>query len=85
MAVGLEGDAEALAEAVHAKLARYEASAWRYERDLPAPAQARHAFVHRILKLADGKGLKGLSVRNLRRVFATVAKKAASNGHARGR
>ena len=79
MAIGLPGDAEAVAAAVHAALARYAASTWRFERTLEAPATGRNALAHQVLKLNGGEVL---SVRTLRRLFAPVAKNSVGNGHA---
>jgi hypothetical protein len=78
MAVGLAGDATAMAEQVHATLSRYYGSAWRYESTRPAPADQRHALAHRALRLNDGAAP---SARSLRRLFAPVAKNSGGNGH----
>ncbi len=80
MAIGLSGDAEAVARAVHAELSRYAAAAWRFSRDRPEPHDRRHALAHQVLRIEGGRVL---SVRSLRRTFGfvAVAKKTVGNGH----
>jgi hypothetical protein len=43
-----------LARALVEELARYQASAWRFERDRPPPADPRRAMMHRALTLGGG-------------------------------
>ncbi len=82
MAIGLEGSAKAIAEAVHADLDRYVRQAWRFERRANAPVRARDALAHGVLTLTEGDVP---SVRQLRRLFGAVAKKDPGNGHGNAR
>lgn len=82
MGVGRPGDTRAIAREVHAELARYAASAWRHDLAAGTPRHARHALAFRVLALQGDD--RGLSVRNLERLFAPTAgaKGAPGNGAA---
>jgi hypothetical protein len=54
----------AMASAIAVAIQRYRVSAWRFENDLPAPADARRGVLWRILHLNSGKSLSAGSVRN---------------------
>src|SRR5208282_5637496 len=54
----------AMASAIAMAINRYRASGWRFERDLPAPADPRRGLMWRILHLADGRALSPGTVRN---------------------
>jgi hypothetical protein len=45
----------AMAAAVAGELLRYHASGWRFEKDLPSPAEPRRGLLWRILHLNNGK------------------------------
>ena len=53
----------AMAAAIAVELDRYRASGWRFERDLPAPPDARRGLLWRILHLNAGKSLSPGAVR----------------------
>lgn len=79
MALGRQGDATAIAEAIFRELSRYAGSVWRRsDCDRETPSNPDHAVMHRILRLNDGEVP---AIRTLRRPFAAVAKKTGGNGH----
>ncbi len=72
MAVGLSGNAKSLADAVHQMVARYAASAWRFDRDRGGPRDQRHVLAWRVLKLNEGVAP---AARTIRRAFEPGAEK----------
>lgn len=79
MIAGRQGSSLAVARQVHADLARYATTRWRYERDLTAPSDPRHRLAHEILHLSGGKVI---SVRRLRNILSgkKLATKTSANG-----
>lgn len=53
----------AMASAIAVAIDRYRASGWRFERDLPAPADPRRGLLWRILHLNNGRSLSPGAVR----------------------
>ena len=52
-----------MASAIAVELQRYASAGWRFERNLPAPADQRRRSLWAILHLSDGRGLSAARVR----------------------
>jgi hypothetical protein len=65
----------AMAAAIAGELLRYRASGWRFEKDLPAPAEARRGLLWRILHLNNGKSPSPGAVRAALAGILVVARK----------
>lgn len=67
LAIGREGSARAIAQAVHLDLARYAAGAWRFESEADAPRDHLHAAAHAVLRATDGNVLSAERIRGILR------------------
>lgn len=79
LVAGRQGTINALAKQVARDLRRYEATAWRYDREAGEAANHRNGALFEYLRLTDGKSS---SERSLRRILTPeiLAKKSRGTG-----